>query len=305
VPKLVVTFSARLDHWNSYDGHNLETSVPSGSPTANNAPSLPARSDTVGSPRVAALYHLSDAVTVWGDFGYGFRAPTLNELYRQFRVGNVLTLANNQLGPERLAGGDAGIRVSAGSSVTWRATWFDNRIRDPVSNVTISSSGTGVTQQRQNLGRTRIWGVQTDAEFRPGTYWRVSAGYLYDQAKVREFSSNTALVGRFLPQVPEHRGTVQAAYAHPRHGSVALTVEAIGAQFDDDLNSRVVPGRSSPGLPGYAVVELSASRPVGRNLEIFFGAQNLLDRGYFVGTLPTTIGAPRLVSAGVRIHTGR
>ena len=41
-------------------------------------------------------------VSVWGDLGSGFRAPTLNELYRQFRVGTVLTLANDQLGPERL-----------------------------------------------------------------------------------------------------------------------------------------------------------------------------------------------------------
>ena len=39
----------------------------------------------------------------------GFRAPTLNELYRQFRVGTVLTLANNQLGPERLVGGELGV----------------------------------------------------------------------------------------------------------------------------------------------------------------------------------------------------
>ena len=60
-------------------------------------------SDTVVSPRVAALYRVTDAISVWGDVGGGFRAPTLNELYRQFRVGTMLTLANEQLGPERLS----------------------------------------------------------------------------------------------------------------------------------------------------------------------------------------------------------
>src|SRR3954447_16980089 len=38
-----------------------------------------------------------------------FRAPTLNELYRNFRVGNVLTLANPDLTPEGLVGVEAGI----------------------------------------------------------------------------------------------------------------------------------------------------------------------------------------------------
>ena len=91
------------------------------------------------SPRAAALYHLTDRVSVWGDVGGGFRAPTLNELYRQFRVGTVLTLANNQLGPERLVGGEAGVNVSPFRRVTWRTTWFDNRISNPVSNVTIAT----------------------------------------------------------------------------------------------------------------------------------------------------------------------
>ena len=75
-----------------------EAAYPSGVPTANNNPDLPDRDDTVVSPRVAARYHINSWVSVWGDIGAGFRAPTLNELYRQFRVGTVLTLANNQLG---------------------------------------------------------------------------------------------------------------------------------------------------------------------------------------------------------------
>jgi hypothetical protein len=34
--------------------------------------------------------------------GYrAFRAPTLNEMYREFRVGNAVTLANAALGPKR------------------------------------------------------------------------------------------------------------------------------------------------------------------------------------------------------------
>jgi outer membrane receptor protein involved in Fe transport len=57
----------------------------------------------------------------------------------------------------------------------------------------------------------------------------------------------------------------------------------------------------TPGLPGYAVADVMVSRVVSRNLELFFGVQNLFDEEYFVGTNPTLIGTPRLVNGGVRV----
>jgi len=293
IPQLTLTFSARVDGWRNYAGHNLETSLIGAA--VNNIPSLPVRSDTVASPRAAARYHLTDRVDLWGNLGWGFRAPTLNALYRQFRVGQTLTLANSNLGPERLVGGETGISIAASRNVTLRTTWFDNRITDPVSNVTISQVGTSVTQQRQNLGRTRVWGIQSDAEYRLGTAWKFAAAYVYDQAKVTENPANTLLVGKFLPQVPAHRGSLRAAYANPRFLSLAASVQVVGSQFDDDLNT---PTRL---LPKYALVEMTASREVGRNADLFLGVQNLFDAEYFVGTLPTTVGAPRLVTGGVRL----
>jgi outer membrane receptor protein involved in Fe transport len=293
-PKLTMTLSARVDAWRNYDGHNLETSL-IGAPV-NNVPSLPARSDTVASPRAAARYHLTDRLDVWGDIGWGFRAPTLNELYRQFRVGTTLTLANYSLGPERLVGGEAGMSLAVSPNATVRATWFNNRLTDPVSNVTISQVGTNVTQQRQNLGRTRINGIQTDAEYRIGRSWKLSAAYVYDHATVTDNPSNPVLVGKWLPQVPAHRGSFRLAYSNPKLINVSGGVQFVGSQFDDDLNT------ASRRLPDFAVVDATASREIGRNLELFAGVQNLFDAEYFVGTLPTTVGTPRLVTGGVRVR---
>ena len=130
----------------------------------------------------------------------------------------------------------------------------------------------------------------------------MSGGYLYDQAQVKAFAANPALVEKFLPQVPAHRASLRAAYANPRYATVALAMQFLGAQFDDDLNARVVPGYTTPGLPKYAVVDVTASRVIGRNIEMFAGVQNLFNTEYFVGTLPTTIGSPRLANLGVRIR---
>jgi outer membrane receptor protein involved in Fe transport len=297
-----ITLSARVDHWRNYDAHNLENNLPSGTPTATNNANLAERDDTVVSPRAAAIYHVTDRLSVWGDAGAGFRAPTLNELYRQFRVGTVLTLANNLLAPERLVGGEAGINIAAARDLTVRATWFANRIKNPVSNVTLSTAGANVTQQRQNLGRTSIQGFQTDAEYRVGTFWRVAGAYVFDHATVEEFAANPTLVGKFLPQVPKHHGTLRVAYANPKIITIALGAQFIGTQFDDDQNVRVVPGQTDPGLPAYATVDLMISRSLSRNVDVFVGGQNLFNQEYIVGTLPTTIGSPRLVNGGVRVR---
>ncbi len=294
VQQLTLSLSARVDGWRSYEGHNLETSL-IGAPV-NNQPSLPDRDDTVASPRVAARYHVTNRLDVWGDLGWGFRAPTLNELYRQFRVGQTLTLANYSLGPERLVGGEAGASFALSPSATIRATWFDNRITDPVSNVTISQVGQNITQQRQNLGETHVHGIQTDLEYRLGTNWKVAGAYVYDQAKVTENPSNPVLVGKWLAQVPEHRGSVRLAYSNPKFLNAAIGAQFVGSQFDDDQNT------ASRQLPKYGVVDILASRGIGRSLELFGGVQNLFDAEYFVGTLPTTVGSPRLVTGGVRVR---
>ena len=308
VSQLVVTASARVDHWRNYDGHNLETTVSNNQPTPNNRPSIDERTDTVVSPRLAALYHLSDRVSVWGAANSGFRAPTLTELYRQFSVGAVTTRPNDQLGPERLVGGEAGINVAPASNVTARFTWFDNRVSDPVSNVTLNAT----TAQKQNLGQTRIRGVQTDVEYRMGSWWRVSGAYVYDEAKVTDGGANTALVGKWVPQVPMHHGTAQVSYSNPRYATVALALQAMSLQYNDDVNVNFIPAATlaaagydsftGPGLPGYTSVDLTVLRDVGRNLQVFFGAQNLFDQEYFVQTNPSTIGTPRLINVGVRVR---
>ena len=311
--KLNITLATRVDHWRNYDAHNLETNLPAGTPAAGNKPSLPERDDTVASPRAAVLYHFTDRVSAWGSMSAGFRAPTLNELYRQFRVGTVLTLANEDLAPERLVGGELGANLAVTRDLTVRSVWFDNRVKNPVSNVTIAVAPNQTTQQRQNVGRTRVRGVQADADYRLGDVWRFSAGYLFNDGKVRENDKNPALVGKYLPQVPRHRGTFRIAYADPRFVTVAFGAQLFGKQYDDDLNLRgvpangCVPGSAScadPGLPGYGVVDFMVSRAF-RGVEAFFGVQNLGDTEYYVGTNPTTIGSPRLVNGGIRVRFSR
>ena len=309
IDKLVLTLSARVDRWHNYNGHNLETTVATGLPTVNNRSSIPESNDTVVSPHLGALYHASDRVSLWGAVNSGFRSPTLTELYRQFSVGAITTRPNDQLAPERLVGEEVGINIAPARNVSVRLTWFGNRITNPVANVTLSTT----LAQKQNLPETRVRGVQTDIDYRVGSSWRFSAGYLYDDATVTDGGvTNAVLTGKVLQQVPKHRGSLQAAYSNPKYVTVTLGVQIVGLQYNDDLNVNLIPVATltangyeaayPAGLPGYAVADFSVSRDLGRTIQAFVGVQNLFDTAYFVQTNPSTIGTPRLVNGGVRIH---
>ena len=78
---------------------------------AHRRPPTPASTRRSGSfnPRGSFTYRVNDVVAVRGSAYKGFRAPTLNEFYRGFRVGNTQTNPNEALLPERLKGGDGGL----------------------------------------------------------------------------------------------------------------------------------------------------------------------------------------------------
>ena len=71
------------------------------------------------------------------------------------------------------------MNLAPARNVTGRVTWFDNYVRNPISNVTVSAT----LAQKQNLGKTRIHGVQADVEYRLASFWRLAGAYVYEQAR--------------------------------------------------------------------------------------------------------------------------
>ena len=287
LPGLQALLSARFDHWRNYDASQENLFVSSGNQTRVD---FPDKDNGRVSGRIGLSYQVTDSVSLWGAVGTGFRTPTLNELYRQFRVGSVTTLANFDLAPERLKGVEGGVNHALNDKLFWRVTGFWNRLKDPVSNVTLAPN----TRQRQNLGQTRTWGLQTELEYRPSRSWRFAGAYLLDDSTVQSFPANPALEGNRLAQVAKHKFTLQAAYMNPRVVDVALMGKLVGLQFDDDLNLF--------RLGSYFVVDATLSRRLGEAAEAFLAVENLFNREYPVRSNPASIGTPLLIQGGIRLQ---
>jgi outer membrane receptor protein involved in Fe transport len=292
--RLLVVAAARFDHWRHEDGFSTTQPLAAGSPRTSTP--FPDRAEDAFSPRVSVLFRAVSRLSLVAS-GYGaFRGPTLNELYRSFRLGDTLTRANEQLRPERLSGGEAGARWSSASGrYGARTTAFSSTIRDPVANVTLSSIPGLVTRQRQNLGRTRSRGIEAELTALPAAGLQLAAGYALTDARVLRFPASLALEGLQLPQVPRHQLTFQAGYEGARGLRVSLQGRWSSTQYEDDLNRL-------PLAPGFQLDALAAHR-LGRGLEAFAAAENLFNARAEVGLVSVkTLGPPVTVRAGLRLR---
>ncbi len=288
-PAVEVTAALRYDYWENVDASRFER-LGSGATTA---VGFPDRDDDEVSPKVGARIRPIDWLTLRASAYRAFRAPTLNELYRPFQVGQVRTEANEDLGPETLVGAEAGIEAAAPFGVTLRLTGFWNELDDPITNVTI----TPTARQRQNLGEARIQGAEVEAGWRIARLWLATAAYTYVDAEVTKAPGQPQLVGKALPQDPRHRAILSLTFDDPRLLTATAQARYLGPQFESDTNT----------LPmgGYAVVDLSASRMITRNIGIFIAAENLFDKTYLTGRPGVdTIGQPLFIHGGVRVRLG-
>jgi iron complex outermembrane receptor protein len=290
--RLNVIFGARVDHWQNYDASRAQTALSTNVTTLTMFPDV---SKTTVTSRAGLVFRATRSLSLRGAFYQGFRAPTLDELYRSFRVGNVVTNANPSLGPERVNGYEFGVNQQVTLKLFWRATLFADRLDSPVSNVTISNSGGVITQQRQNLGYANVKGVEAEVNYRLEQRWSMEARYLFNQSVVGSFAANPAIVGNLLPQVPKHRTSVLISYSHPKWVDAGLEGRYESHRFDDSLNSFK--------LGSYFVLNLGVSRALSDRWRAFLNLENAFNREYFVQTTPVPqSGTPILLSGGVRFH---
>ena len=240
-------------------------------------------------PRLGLNYQVAGSAALRASAYRGFRAPSLNELYRPFRVGNVRVAANDQLGEETLYGVEAGIDLYPSDSLLLRGNAYWNALRDTVGNVTLEVNDEGVFRQRQNIGRSTARGFEAEAYAFASDELEVFAAYLYSHTSVEE-------TGLRIPQVPLHQGVVGAAWRGP--AVVRADLRFLSEQFEDDRNE--LP------MAGFASLGVRVGVPVNERFTVFLAGENLLDAEIISARTPIeTLGTPRAIHIGVDVDLGR
>ena len=221
------------------------------------------------------------------------RPPSLNELHRGFRVGNVVTNPNPLLEPETLTGVEGGV-LASWDKVSARVTTFFNTLDGAIANITLSSTPTQITRERRNSDEIRATGVEMEMDARLTPTLGVNGQLVYTSSHFRGSVATPAIEGNQVPQVPEWQGGFGLTWTEPRIATFATQVRFSGEQYDDDLNVFV--------LGAYGVMDVQVSRAITHSLVGFISGENIFDEVYDAGRTPIRlVGWPRSFRVGLRV----
>jgi vitamin B12 transporter len=250
---VLITAGMRLDEWKDSGGHVLERLLSNGAITLNDK--FESRSDLVPTARGGIRKDIDDGLYIRAAGYEGFRQPSVNELYRPTRVGNIVTEADPALEPERLFGAEIGLGGNTGP-LTWDVTGFWNRLTGAISNVTLAAGPGifpgvgflpvgGLLLQRQNVGYVQAFGSEGEAQWRLDNVISLRAAYSVTDARVNGSAQRPRLTGK-RPAQTSLLSVAGGFVAFPVP-EVAVEADAIyhSKSYSDDQNTLLLPGATT------------------------------------------------------------
>jgi len=219
------------------------------------------------SPKIAALYSLTEWASVFGSVAHTVRMPVLDEIYS--RTATASTNYSLNLKPEESdnyeVGGTLQFRnlFGQGDQARIKTTLF----RNDVSN--LIARGTATSSYFINIGEARYSGVEVEAEY--------GAKRFFARGAVSVIDGENRTTGAPLDTIPADTLNLTLGYVFPAQN---LTVGWRG-EFADDQNETTT---ASLRTPGYSVHNLFLTwKPQDgalKGLEVQAGVDNLFDKTF-------------------------
>ena len=202
--------------------------------------------------RVAPSYTINDTVLKFS-YGTGFRAPSLYELFSPY--------GNTQLTAETTSGWDTGFEQKVSDRLKFGATYFrmdfDNRIDFDLSTYTYA----------QVAGLTKTHGVESFVEWNPIDPLLLTCNYTY--------TSTADPLGSELLRRPKNKVGITGTGKLSSKLKVSTNMQWVGTRIDNGVE-----GKSKGQLPGYFLLNMTASYKLSDTVELYGRIDNLFD-GYY------------------------
>lgn len=201
--------------------------------------------------RAGVLYRLKPWGTRFkGNYGTGFRAPSLNELYYPF-------YGNENLEPEKSRSFDAGIEQDFfDGRLVLGAGWFRQRYHNLIQT-------NFATFTADNIGRARSEGWEFEASLTPTDNLTLNAAFTTMDAVDLKTDRRLALR-------PKKTANVSAEYRIAAF-LIGADYRYVGDRFDISADRR---------LPSYSLVDLRLSYDLSPTVTVFARGENVLDKDH-------------------------
>ncbi|MFD1217498.1 TonB-dependent receptor [Microbulbifer celer] len=304
----------RLSAGVRYDVFEVDYDDQLGTPNTDSAhfrPASQSRDYDNLSPKLGAVYKITDNHQLYASYRHAFRAPTVGTL---FRPGS--SEGTTELDPVTSVSQEIGLRGIVGDAVNYEVAVYDMTTENDIVSF-ISNTDEGSDRKTTNAGETRHQGVEVSVRAPVGEHWELAVSYAAMRQEYRDFSyiyghydfvlgryvqENLNFAGNDISRAPESLGNITLAYTPGWLTGLRAELEwsHLGSYYTDETNTRQ--------YAGHELLNLRASHDFGDNLSLYTRLFNLTDARYSTYTanqvgdedLSYRPGLPRSLFAGVR-----
>jgi iron complex outermembrane receptor protein len=272
-PQFNTVVGLRLDHWETFGGQYMKAA---GYPID----SVPSRSQTAVSPKLAFLYRPLEWMTWRASVGTAFRAPNIYELYRTWQsTTGTLYKSNPDLKPETTFSWEIGTTLKPFKGTTFTATFFENYVNDLIYRTNDSSDSTGKTQIYENAAKAFIRGVEIEINQKLCSWLEVFGNTTLLDARIKDNPYNPISVGKKLTYVPMQQFNFgfTATYWQVKANLSGRYVSKLNTRDD---NGEYVNGVYGSYDPFFTLDSKIIYSPV-KYMDLSFAVDNMLNREYY------------------------
>lgn len=138
-------------------------------------------------------------------------------------------------------------------------------------------------------------GIETELDWRVTDEWSSFANYTYNESEIREYTTNPAVEGNYLPYTPHQKLGLGLSYANPELFDFKVLLNYKDRRYADNDNTSE--------LESYYTLDLVISRQFGRYCKFSLRVENLFDEDYTVykGTDQDTVAPGRVITVSANI----
>lgn len=289
VDALIVTAGVRYDHWKNFDNEfsNYEDDTQAD------------RTDSQWSPKVGARYNFDNALSLWLNYGTGFKPPTPAQLYDDRTSGGNPRQPNPDLEPEKTDSWELGIEKWFGAKVRTSLAGYWNITDDKI----LSWFNDENVWINKNIGETESYGAELALALYLSENWMVEANYTYTHATITENLSTSDLEGNYLPFSPRNKANIGISYTRPDNFTINVMGRYLSDQFTSDSNARENSSGESLVMDESFVVDINAVKQFNlkstavKRVDLSLAVDNLFDesyRSYYMYEDPGTVVTARV-----------
>jgi hemoglobin/transferrin/lactoferrin receptor protein len=232
------------------------------------------RSNSGVSPKLAAIYSLTDWFGVFGSVAHTIRMPNIDETFTR----SATRPANPNLKPEESDNYEAGFTLSFDGlaarhdKLRLKTTAFQNDVK----NLILNAAGATGTPYFTNVGRSRFKGLEVEAEY--------GIGGFYARGNMSFIDGKDRLTGAYLNTIPANDYRLTLGYNDAGTGLSGGWTGEFAERQDKVTTGAFSSAGSGLPTPGYSVHNLFfAFKPQSgpaKGFEFRIAADNIFDKQY-------------------------